>query len=78
MEIKLCAFADEYSSSLDEQIKGLRENNIYYIELRGVDGKNITAWDVEDAVNWKKKLSGELFGKCRYCYILSNIQCFGY
>ena len=57
MEIKLCAFADEYSSSLDEQIKGLRENNIYYIELRGVDGKNITAWDVEDAVNWKKKLS---------------------
>ena len=39
--IKLCAFADEYNNSLDEQIKGLKLNGIDYIEIRTVDGKNV-------------------------------------
>lgn len=56
MEIKLCAFADEYSSALDSQIEALVKFKIPYIELRGVDGKNVTAWEVSDAENWKKKL----------------------
>ena len=57
MEIKLCAFADEYSSALDRQIEALVKFKIPYIELRGVDGKNVTAWEVSDAENWKKKPS---------------------
>ncbi len=39
-EFKLSAFADEYSQSIDEQIKALCEHGIPYVELRGVDGTN--------------------------------------
>lgn len=56
MEIKLCAFADEYSSELSKQIDALCEFDIPYLELRGVDGKNVTAWELSDAKNWKKQL----------------------
>ena len=45
--LQLCAFADEAGNSLDEQISALKENNIPYLELRGVDGKNVA--DLTDA-----------------------------
>ena len=45
--IKLCAFADEASPSIDGQIKALTKNNIHLLEIRGVDGKNIL--DISDA-----------------------------
>ena len=41
-KLKLSAFADEASAALTEQIKALKENDIPYIEVRGVDGKNIS------------------------------------
>lgn len=56
MKIKLCAFADEYSDYLDKQIEGLKEFNIPYLELRGVNLKNVSASTVEDAKAWKKQL----------------------
>lgn len=40
---KLCAFADEASPKLSEQIVAMRENNIEYLEMRGVDGTNVAA-----------------------------------
>ncbi len=54
MKIKLCAFADEYSGWFDKQIEGLKLHNIPYIELRGIDGKNVTTYTPEDAKIWKK------------------------
>lgn len=49
--IKLCAFADEYSPKLSEQIEGLKSNGITYIELRNVDGKNVLDLTLEEANN---------------------------
>lgn len=54
--IKLCAFADEACSSTDGQIKALLENNIPYLEIRGVNGINIAALDTTTA----KKFAHEL------------------
>ncbi len=54
MKIKLCAFADEYSDYLDKQIEGLKEFNIPYVELRGVNFKNVSTYTKNDAKEWKK------------------------
>ena len=56
MEIKLCAFADEASPLLSEQIAALNRHNIPYLEIRGVNGKNISKCTPEDAVEWKREL----------------------
>lgn len=45
----LSAFADEAGATLAEQIAALSENNIPYIELRGVNGKNISDHTPEEA-----------------------------
>ena len=52
----LSAFADEASPLLDEQIKALQEEGISLIELRGVDGKNVSALTIEEAKAVKAKL----------------------
>ena len=39
----LSAFADEYDADFETQLKGLNSFGIKYIELRFVDGKNISA-----------------------------------
>ena len=52
----LSAFADEAGSMLDEQIKALREEGITLIELRGVDGKNVSNLTLEEAAAVKAKL----------------------
>ncbi len=52
----LSAFADEASPMLDEQIAALREEGISLIELRGVDGKNVSALTLEEAAQVKAKL----------------------
>ncbi len=56
MVIKLCAFADEASNALEEQIKVLKENNISLLELRNVDGQNIADISEEKAREIKTKL----------------------
>jgi len=45
----LSAFADEAGATLAEQIAALGENNIPYIELRGVNGKNISDHTPQEA-----------------------------
>ena len=42
MRYKLCAFADEADSCVDKQIEAMAENGIEYLEIRGVDGRNIS------------------------------------
>ncbi len=56
INIKLCAFSDEAAPSLDGQIAALKRNNIPYMEMRGVDGKNVTELTLEEAKEVKAKL----------------------
>ena len=46
---QLCAFADEASPKLAEQIVALRENGIDLLEMRGVDGVNVAKLTAEQA-----------------------------
>lgn len=41
-KIILSAFADEYSASFDEQLVGMSGYGIDHIEVRGVDGRNVS------------------------------------
>lgn len=54
--LKLSAFADEYSPEFDKQLEYLKENNIEYIELRFLDGKNIADLTENEVWDVKKKL----------------------
>jgi len=51
----LSAFADEYASDIDKQIEGLLENGVHGIEIRGVDGTNISEITLEKAEEVKAK-----------------------
>jgi len=42
VDIRLCAFSDEAATGLDGQIEAMLDNGIKYLEVRGVDGKNIS------------------------------------
>ena len=53
--IRLCAFADEASESVTGQIAALKRNGIGLIELRGLDGVNISGI-TEDAAREYAKL----------------------
>ena len=48
MPVKLSGFADEISADFEEQLEGLKENGIEYIEVRGVSGKSISILDREE------------------------------
>ncbi len=50
------AFADEASPDILEQIAACKANNIEYIELRNVNGKNISNFTVDEAKELKKLL----------------------
>ncbi|MGI5893351.1 MAG: sugar phosphate isomerase/epimerase family protein [Candidatus Merdivicinus sp.] len=52
----LSAFADEAGSAVSEQIDALKGNGFTHIEVRGVNGKNITALTIEEAKELKKQL----------------------
>lgn len=55
-KIKLCAFADEADTMLDGQIAALQSNGISLLEIRGVDGKNISVVTLPEALEIKKRL----------------------
>lgn len=72
--IRLSAFSDEASSSLDGQIEALKRNGIALTELRGVDGVNVADLTDKAAVEINKKLKengisvwslGSPYGKVR-------------
>ena len=54
--IKLCAFADEASEELGGQITALQRNNMSLLEIRGVDGENISKLSLKKVEEVKKSL----------------------
>ena len=52
----LSAFADEIDPGLDVQMDVLEQHGISYIEMRGVNGKNITQHSPEEVKGIKKQL----------------------
>ena len=56
MNFKLCAFADEADKTIDGQIAAMQKNGISLLEIRGVDGQNISAITAEKAKEVRKKL----------------------
>ncbi|MCM1054598.1 MAG: sugar phosphate isomerase/epimerase [Bacteroides sp.] len=56
MKFKLAAFADEADSRLDGQLYAMRENGVELLEIRGVDGKNISDITLEEAKSIRSKL----------------------
>lgn len=56
-KIILSAFADEYSADFTEQLEGLRSFDIGYVEVRGVDGKNVSVLTKDEVSEAKAKLS---------------------
>lgn len=54
--IRICAFSDEASPSLQGQIKAMQRNGITLTELRSVDGKNVKDLSIVEAAEIKAKL----------------------
>jgi sugar phosphate isomerase/epimerase len=52
----LSAFADEAGTSTDSQIQALQRAGLNYIDIRGIDGHNISVLPVEHAREIKTKL----------------------
>lgn len=55
-KINLYAFADEASANIDEQILAMKRNALSGLEIRGVDGKNVSEISPEKAKEVKNKL----------------------
>ncbi len=53
--IRLCAFADESDKMVKGQIKALKRNNIDLIELRGLDGTNVSKLTEDEARAYAKQ-----------------------
>ena len=49
MQFKLAAFADESSPILSGQIDALKRNGFDYLEIRNVNGKNVSDLTLRDA-----------------------------
>lgn len=56
MSFKLAAFADEAQGSLEGQIKALKRNGIECLEIRGVDGENVSDITPKKAEEIRKRL----------------------
>ncbi|MBE6902767.1 MAG: sugar phosphate isomerase/epimerase [Ruminococcaceae bacterium] len=76
MNYKLAAFADEADGRLSEQIKAMAENGIDFLEIRGVDGENISDISLEKAKEIRRQLEdaglgvwslGSPYGKIGIC-----------
>lgn len=52
----LCAFADEADSKISGQIAALKKNGIPCLEVRGVDGKNVSDLTLSEARELRKRL----------------------
>jgi sugar phosphate isomerase/epimerase len=57
----LSAFADEIDPLLEKQMDVLDDHGIGHIEMRGVNGKNVTQWELEDIADIKKQLDNRGF-----------------
>ncbi len=57
--IRLSAFADEISKDLSTQIRVLKEHDVYLIELRSVDGVNVSEFSDEQAIAYQAQIEKE-------------------
>lgn len=55
-DVKIFAFADEASKFIDEQIVALKRNGLNGLEIRGVDGENISDITIKKAKEVRAKL----------------------
>lgn len=62
MAFILSGFADEYSANFDEQLKGFKSLGIKNIELRFVDGENVSVLSEKKVEEIKKKLKNSQIG----------------
>ncbi|MDD6735456.1 MAG: hypothetical protein PUE13_03985, partial [Clostridiales bacterium] len=53
---KIYAFADEASPMIDRQIAAMKRNHLSGLEIRNVDGTNVSDISLEKAAEVKKKL----------------------
>ena len=53
---QLSSFADEADASLKGQIEAMERHGVYLIEMRGVDGKNVSELTNEEADDARKRL----------------------
>ncbi len=76
MNFKLAAFADEADGRLSEQIKAMKDNGVDFLEIRGVDGENISDISPEKATEIRRQLEdaglsvwslGSPYGKIGIC-----------
>ena len=58
LPVKIYAFADEADSRVDGQILAMKRNNLSGLEIRGVDGENVSAISVGKAKEVRRKLDG--------------------
>ncbi len=56
VDLKISAFADEYADSFEEQLGALSQFKIRNIEIRQLDGKNISALSENDVKEAKRML----------------------
>lgn len=56
MKFKLAAFADEADENLDKQIRAMTENGIEYLEIRGVDGENVSDIPTDKAREIRRRM----------------------
>ncbi len=56
-EITLSGFADEIDEKLSEQIRVLRKLGMSYLEMRGVNGKGLVEYSIEEVKEIKKFVS---------------------
>lgn len=54
--IILSAFSDEYAASFEEQLAGMNDFGIQFIELRHVDGKNVSELSLDEGKEVKRRL----------------------
>lgn len=59
--IELSGFADEIDMDLDKQIRVLKQLDMKYIEMRGVNGKSLVEYPISEAREIKKQLDAEGF-----------------
>ncbi|HEY9575930.1 MAG TPA: sugar phosphate isomerase/epimerase family protein [Lachnospiraceae bacterium] len=55
-KIYISGFADEISSSLEKQIEILKQLGIPYVEMRGVNGKGLVEYSLEESIKIKEQL----------------------
>ncbi|WP_099468589.1 sugar phosphate isomerase/epimerase family protein [Konateibacter massiliensis] len=57
--IQLSGFADEIDMDLGKQIEVLKKLGIHYVEMRGVNGKGLVEYSMNEVREIKKQLEGE-------------------